>query len=315
MPPATPASIVSVKPVTLPDDDRGIDLTLRISAPLNGRQLPVVLFAHGFGSSADLYGPLTDYWAAAGFVVIQPTFLDSRTIDLPPDDLRVPGIWRQRVADLVSVLDHLDQILATVPGLPDRVADGRIAVAGHSFGGQTAANLLGLRVDEPDGSPGSDRTDHRVKAGVLLGTAGRGGDALTPYAAEHLPFLQVSFEHMATPTLVVMGDHDASPLTVLGPEWTADPYHLSPGPKSLLTVHGGEHFLGGIAGYEAVENTDPDPVRLRLVQEATTAYLRKHLYGDDRAWQELSEDLANRGLAAPGHLRSKLVGRGGSAEL
>jgi pimeloyl-ACP methyl ester carboxylesterase len=304
MPPATPAPIVSVKPLTLPDGDRGVDLSLRISAPLIGEQLPVVLFAHGFGSSADLYGPLTDYWAGSGFVVIQPTFLDSRTIDLPHDDPRGPGIWRQRVADLVSTLDHLDQILAMVPGLSGRVASTRIAVAGHSFGGQTAGILLGLRVAGADGSPGDDLADRRVKAGVLLGTAGRGGDALTPFAAENLPFLQATFDHMATPALIVTGDNDRSPLTVLGPEWTADPYLLSPGPKSLLTLYGGEHFLGGIAGYEAVENTDPDPARLHLLQEATTAYLRDHLQGDDREWRALSAKLTKRD-AALGRLESR----------
>ncbi len=141
---------------------------------------------------------------------------------------------------------------------------------------------------------------------MLLATAGRGGDALTPIAAEHLPFLNATFDHMTTPALIVMGDNDQSPLTVLGPEWTADPYHLSPGPKSLLTLHGGEHFLGGIAGYEAVENTDPDPARLRLVQDATTAYLRDQLYDDDRAWQALSAELNGRGNAAPGRLESKV---------
>lgn len=91
--------------------------------------------------------------------------------------------WRQRVADLVSTLEHLDQILATVPGPLARVASNRIAVAGHSFGGQTARNRRGLCVAGADGSPGNDLADHRVKVDVLLGTAGRGRDALRLLAA------------------------------------------------------------------------------------------------------------------------------------
>jgi predicted dienelactone hydrolase len=31
------------------------------------------VFSHGFGSSLDGYGPLADFWAAHGFVVIQPS--------------------------------------------------------------------------------------------------------------------------------------------------------------------------------------------------------------------------------------------------
>ncbi|SEG97771.1 hypothetical protein SAMN05444920_11154 [Nonomuraea solani] len=43
---------------------------------------------------------------------------------------------------------------------------------------------------------------------------------------------------MATPALVVAGDRDQSVLTARGPDWSADPYLLSPGSKSLLTLYG-----------------------------------------------------------------------------
>lgn len=62
--------------------DRGPDLQLRVSVPVGDDPVPVLLFAHGFGSSLRAYGPLTDHWAANGFAVIQPTFLDSRTVGL-----------------------------------------------------------------------------------------------------------------------------------------------------------------------------------------------------------------------------------------
>jgi hypothetical protein len=84
---------------------------------------------------------------------------------------------------------------------------------------------------------------------------------------------------------VVAGDKDASAhLTVLGPEWHTDPYFLSPGPKSLLTVFGAEHGLGGIAGYDAAETTDENPGRVAAVARLTSAYLRTALYPADPAW-------------------------------
>lgn len=43
---------------------------MKVSAPVVGRDLPIVVFSHGFGQSLDGYGPLVDYWAAHGFVVI-----------------------------------------------------------------------------------------------------------------------------------------------------------------------------------------------------------------------------------------------------
>ncbi|GAA2096178.1 hypothetical protein GCM10009801_65540 [Streptomyces albiaxialis] len=312
-PEPAPAPVVSVKPVTLEAPGRGRDLEVKVSAPATGRGLPVVLLSHGFGSSLDGYGPLADFWAARGFVVAQPTHLDSRTVGLPADDPRTARLWRFRVEDMRRVLDHLDLLEAAVPGLAGRVDRGRVAVAGHSFGGQTAGVLLGLRVLGPaggsTGGPGpaedaEDLSDPRVTAGVLIATAGRGGADLTPYAAEHFPFMNPDFTRMTAPALVVAGDKDDLPLTVRGPEWLTDPYHLSPGPKSLLTVHGGEHSLGGIAGYEAKETTDEDPRRVALVQRVTWAYLRHALGVDDTGWAAAREALAADGTTE-GRLESK----------
>ncbi|MCN0153773.1 alpha/beta hydrolase family protein [Salinispora arenicola] len=279
-----PTPIVSVSPVTLPAADRGEDLQVRVSAPVAGRELPIIVFSHGFGKSMKAYAPLVDYWAAHGFVVAQPTHLDSRTLNITPDDPRHSEIWRFRVADLKRILDHLDVIEAAVPGLDGRLDPGRIAAVGHSWGGQTVGMLLGARVLGADGLPGEDMSDSRVTAGVLLSTTGTGGADLSPFAAEHFPFMSPSFADMTTPTLVVAGDKDQSPLSVRGPDWFTDPYHLSPGPKSLLTLFGAEHSLGGVAGDAVTETTDESPERVALIQRITWAYLRSTLYPGDDTW-------------------------------
>ncbi|MGH2937216.1 MAG: alpha/beta hydrolase family protein [Solirubrobacterales bacterium] len=284
--------VVSVKPIVLAATDRGEDLRVRVSAPVTGRNLPIIVFSHGFGSSLDGYGPLADFWASHGFVVIQPTHLDSRTVSVPADDPRSPRIWRFRVDDMKRVLDNLDLLEAAVPGLDGRLDRGRIAVAGHSFGGQTAGNLLGLRVLDPETGQEADLSDARVSAGVLLATAGTGGADLTPFAAEHFPYMNPSFSQMTTPTLVIAGDRDDVPLTFRGPDWCADPYYLSPGAESLLTLFGAEHSLGGIAGYEVEETTDENPARVALIQQLTWAYLRHALGIEETAWRAAETALA-----------------------
>ncbi|MFF9013382.1 alpha/beta hydrolase family protein [Streptomyces sp. NPDC014870] len=284
---ATPAPVVSVlsaKPLVLPAPGRGDDLQVRVSAPISGSALPVIVFSHGFGWSMDGYAPLADHWAAQGFVVVQPTHLDSRTLALPADDPRTPHIWRHRIEDITRVLDGLDTLEAAVPGLAGRLDRDRVAVAGHSWGAQTVSTLLGARVLDADGAPGEDLSDPRVKAGVLLALTGLGDD-LTPFAAEHFPFMRPSFATMTTPALVVAGDSDRSHLSTRGPDWFTDPYTYSPGAKSLLTLFGAEHSLGGIPGHDVSETTDASPARVALIQRLTTAYLRDALQGDGTAWK------------------------------
>jgi fermentation-respiration switch protein FrsA (DUF1100 family) len=301
---AAPAPVVSVTPVSLKAPGRGDDLQVRVSAPATGSSLPVIVFSHGFGSSLNGYGPLADFWAAHGFVVIQPTHLDSRTVSLPPEDPRTPRIWRFRVEDMKRILDQLDLLEAAIPGLSGRVDRIRIAAAGHSFGGQTAGNLLGLRVLDPVSKKEEDLSDSRIKAGVLLATAGRGGPDLTPFAAEHFPFMNPSFADMATPALVIAGDKDDSPLSVRGPDWLADPYFLSPGDKSLLTVFGAEHSLGGVPGYESRETTDEDPGRVALIQQVSWAYLRHALGIEDVSWIAAQKTLSEN-TTPMGRIESK----------
>ena len=189
------------------------------------------------------------------------------------------------------VLDHLDIITASVLGLEGRLDSSRVAAAGHSYGGQTVSMLLGARILHPAGDMGADMSDSRIKAGVLLSA---GGADLSAFAAEQYPFLNRSFAGMTTPSLVVAGDKDVSHLTVRGPDWFADPYFLSSGPKCLVTLFGGEHGLGGIAGFDAAETTDENPERVAAVQRLTWAYLRTTLYPEDVAWPAACAKLMDR---------------------
>lgn len=151
---SAPTPVVSVKPVILSAPGRGEDLQVRVSAPTTGRDLPVIVFSHGYGWSMDGYAPLADFWAARGFVVLQPTHLDSRTLSLPAEDPRTPLIWRFRVEDLKRVLDRLDLLEASVPGLSGRLDPSRIAVAGHSWGPRRRACCSARESSIPRAYPG-----------------------------------------------------------------------------------------------------------------------------------------------------------------
>ncbi|WP_437284636.1 alpha/beta hydrolase family protein [Sorangium sp. So ce406] len=307
-----PTPVLSVSPVVLPAPGRAVDLQVRVSAPVTGSGLPILLLSHGHGPSNHLsslngYAPLASYWAARGFVVIQPTHLDSKTLPFRSSDHpEAPLYWRSRAEDMKRILDQLDAIEGAVAALAGRLDRSKVAVAGHSMGGHTASILLGARHKDPRDGTEVNLAEPRIKAGVLLAAPGRGGDALNELAARKYPFFStIDFSTMTTPALVVAGDKDTSPhLTVAGADWHADPYFLSPGPKSLVTLFDAGHGLGGVSGYDVAETTDENPERVAAVQRLTWAYLRSELYPGDSAWQEAQDALT--GAATPlGRVESK----------
>ena len=171
--PRAPSPIVSVRPLVLPTPGRLEDLQLRLTAPVAGDGLPIVLLSHGHGpsnhlSSLDGYAPVAQYLAAHGFAVVQPTHLDSKTLPYRESDHPdAPLFWRSRAEDMTHILDHLDAIEDAFPTITGRLDRQRVAVLGHSMGGHTASVLLGARHRDPSGAI-LDVADPRIVAGALL---------------------------------------------------------------------------------------------------------------------------------------------------
>ncbi|KAH8896436.1 alpha/beta-hydrolase [Thozetella sp. PMI_491] len=302
--------ILSFSPLVLDTPGRLTNLELRITFPTAGNSpLPIILLAHGQGrsnwlNSLEGYAPLAEFWAAHGFAVIQPTHLSAGFLGL-----KAPAgqelFWQQRTDDMVLILDNLDTIESSVPGLSGRLDRSRVAVAGHSAGSLTVNLLLGARNTDPrDGSTWS-KPEPRIKAGIILGGIGDSSELSDVGKNVLVPFLGTDFSAMTGPALVVYGDEDVSPhLTTRGADWHADAYRLAPGPKDLLELKGAKHGLGGLSGWDAAEGDDSAPERLGLVQRMTWAYLQSKLYAGNTAWEEACE--AFEKLGGQGRVERKL---------
>jgi predicted dienelactone hydrolase len=156
-----------------------------------GRPFSLIVFAHGLDSNGPIYAPLFEQWAAAGFVVVAPTFPLSN-IAAPGgastvDDIAQPG-------DLSFVLTQvLDLSRAKGNLLSGMIDPHRIAAVGHSLGAMTVLAWTedtccqDSRVDaavifdgvEADFGNGTFFGGHTVPILVLHGTA----DETIPYAS------------------------------------------------------------------------------------------------------------------------------------
>ncbi|CZR58121.1 uncharacterized protein PAC_08012 [Phialocephala subalpina] len=304
LPVFTPTPFLTLAPIVLPSPGRPVDLHLKVSAPTTGTRLPIILLSHGHGRSN---GPLATFWASHGFVVIQPTHLSSKSLSLDPKTYpEAPLFWRSRVEDMKLIIDKLDFIENEFPGLRGRIDKSRIAVAGHSLGAHTAGMLLGAQLKDPIDGKVVSMVEPRIKTGILLAPAGS-GESLHAAAKSNPAYSALwgpIFTEMRTPALMVVGDNDISAhFTERGADWHADPYFLSEGKKSLLSLSGGEHGLGGIAGWDAGETTDESVEMVEVVRRMTVAYLRSELYPEDKAWEEACQALGS--LGAIGKVESK----------
>jgi len=134
--------------------------------------LPLVVFSHGLGGSRAGYSHLGRHWAGQGFASLHLQHAGSDRAVWQTggtfDRLRAlqaaasPGNAIARARDVSFALDRL----LGDPTLSAAVDPARIAVAGHSYGANTAMLVAGARFEE-GGLPATLR-DPRVRAAVLM---------------------------------------------------------------------------------------------------------------------------------------------------
>lgn len=300
----TARPVLSYTPVVLDVPGRAAPLEVKVSWPSGDGSHPVLLLSHGHGISNFVasnkgYGPVAEFWAAHGFVVLQPTHLDAMELGLResghPD---APLFWRSRIGDLRALIDHLGDIEAVVPGLGGHVDPTRIVAVGHSLGAHTVAMLMGARVLGEGDSRVAEPYDERIAAGVLISPPGIADEFSGPALQLYPDMAKLDFAQMGGASLVITGDGDVNPIFSSRADYRSDAYRLSPGGnKSLLTFREAGHMFGGISGYDAAETTDENPERVAALRALVWAYLRTRLDEADPAWTTAVD--AVRAQAAP----------------
>jgi len=194
---------------------------------------PLIVFAHGFNIDTAAYADALRGWAAAGYVVAAPELpLTSTALPGPTVESDLPN----QPADLGVVITNV-LAASNGPGPFSGVVDpARIAVVGHSDGGNTVAAM----------AANSCCRDPRVKAVVA-------------YAPEQAFFPSTWFGGGNPPLLVVHGNADSITSYSRGKAI----YDGASAPKYLLTIQGGSH-LGPLQ--DATLRAKVDPVVLDFLR-------------------------------------------------
>ncbi|MDX2223827.1 MAG: hypothetical protein SFV21_13835 [Rhodospirillaceae bacterium] len=283
-----PFAVRTANPLSFRLDDQNKDLQLRLSWPDAPGPFPVVAFSHGALSSKDLYTRVAEHWASHGYAVVLPTHLDSESLGYSfRNPLPREQVFFGRIQDMQFIFANLDAIAAQA-GVPGALDAGRMAVAGHSFGGWIALIMAGLPVTMPDGTLKSF-AEPRLKA--LVSYNGIGQMAGIP---------EDGWARVTLPVFAASGTHDpgATGDGVLRPwRWRMGAYDLAGAREKYgVSVVRGDHYFGGLICRE----TAPGPADhdgLAVVNGASTAFLDAYVK-DDAAAKRFLKDADLRTLSA-----------------
>jgi fermentation-respiration switch protein FrsA (DUF1100 family) len=200
---------------------------------------PLVIFGHGFALTPEPYAGLLQAWARAGYVVAAPVFpLENENAPGGPDESDLPN----QPGDMRFVISRLLAASAASFGpLAGLIDPARIAVAGHSDGGDTALAAAYNR----------QFRDPRIGAAIILSGAEMPGVS------------GFNFPRGSPPLLATQGTAD----TINPPSFTDAFFELAKRPKYRLDLLGAEHLP---------PYTDQQP-QLAIVEQVTTAFLGGYL--------------------------------------
>ncbi len=280
---AVPARIFVPAGVTPPLQSSGALAPPNASAALGST--PLIVFSHGLGGSRLSYMQLGRHWASQGFISIHLQHAGSDRAIWTASGLAVLGSLKSAasidnaIARARDVSFAIDQVQKE-PSLSKMIDFERIAVAGHSFGANTALLAAGakFRLDGKLMSFG----DPRIKAAIILSPPSLPGDQDPIYV----------YNPIRIPTFHLTGTRDDTPIpglsTMANQRFEAFDSMVAT-PRYLAVYEGGRHSMFHD------RTLDSTSVGIKnSTKTLSTLFLRSTLMQDESAGLELAQGLGTQ---------------------
>jgi predicted dienelactone hydrolase len=290
--------VPTIDSIVLKDTDNGKELRVAACLGEQGGKCPVILFSHGAGGSPHYLMPLAHFWAEQGYICLMPTHSDSlrlagvrRSLDDTEREQVVSASledwknWLERPLDMSFLMDSFAELEQQESQLEGRLDYLRIGVAGHSLGGHTAQLLGGATMDLPNGRKECCFADPRVRAVVVLSSAGVG---IFGFTAD-------SWRRIRVPMMTMAGSLDGGP-GGQPPRWRMGGFRrASAGRKYHVTIKGAYHgsFVGRVAERVNYDANDQAAI-FDDVRRATLTFWDAYLKQDAGALASLQSDTLER---------------------
>lgn len=187
---------------------------------------PLVVMAHGFGSTRETYGYVAQHLASHGIVVAAPEHIGS---DLDYRNRVLRGLVKpdisplefvSRPLDITATIDAIEQLVATDPAWAGQVNLQQIGVFGNSFGGTTALSIAGATLNPSRLQKECQPDQHVLNISVLLQCRARSlptqpsqrdrrvKAVFAAYPMTSVVFGPEGLGPIAIPTLILAGSRD-----------------------------------------------------------------------------------------------------------
>jgi dienelactone hydrolase len=269
---------------------RPVPARIFVPAQVPGPELrPLIVFSHGLGGSRLSYMQLGRHWASQGFISVHLQHAGSDRAIWTASGLGILSSLKSaastdnaiaRVHDVTFMIDQIRR----EPSLASRIDFERIAVAGHSFGANTALLAAGaqFRVDGKLVSFG----DPRIKAAIILSPPSLPGNQDPIYV----------YNPIRIPTFHLTGTRDDTPipgLSTMANQRSEAFDSMVATPRYLAVYEGGRHSMFHD------RTADSTSAGIKTATKAlSTMFLRASLMQDSAAAQELSKALSVQAVIA-----------------